>query len=143
MNDNKLKHLEMIQAIISRMGSNSFKLKGWAITIIGALYAFWFSQNNIFILCLILIVTLIFWFLDAYYLTLERSFRKLFKKVSSKMENEIDFNMDAPKVTVNQVFHSAKSWVLFLTYGVAVIITLSIFIILPFIKLLKLLLLYY
>ena len=30
--DNKIKHLEMIEAIIERMANNSFLLKGWAIT---------------------------------------------------------------------------------------------------------------
>ena len=28
----KLKHLEMIQAVITRMADNSFALKGWAST---------------------------------------------------------------------------------------------------------------
>lgn len=31
--DNKLKHLELIQGVINRMASNSFKLKGWAVTL--------------------------------------------------------------------------------------------------------------
>ena len=30
----KIRHLEMIQAVITRMASNSFMLKGWAVTLI-------------------------------------------------------------------------------------------------------------
>ena len=43
--ENKRKHLEFIQAIISRMSSNLFFLRGWTITLIGALLAL-FSKNN-------------------------------------------------------------------------------------------------
>ena len=43
--ENKRKHLEFIQAIISRMASNLFFLRGWTITLIGALLAL-FSKNN-------------------------------------------------------------------------------------------------
>ena len=34
MNENKLKHLEFIQNIITRMNSNSFVIKGWSITLV-------------------------------------------------------------------------------------------------------------
>ena len=33
-NDNKIKHLEMVQDVIKRMASNSFILKGWAVTLV-------------------------------------------------------------------------------------------------------------
>ena len=35
----KLKHLEMIQAVITRMAKNSFLLKGWSITLTAAIFA--------------------------------------------------------------------------------------------------------
>lgn len=38
-NENKLKHLEMIQGIINRMASNSFALKGWAVTLVAGIFA--------------------------------------------------------------------------------------------------------
>ena len=34
--EKKIKHLEMIQAVIVRMGNNSFLLKGWSVTLISA-----------------------------------------------------------------------------------------------------------
>jgi hypothetical protein len=39
MEEKKLKHLEFIQGVISRMASNLFLLKGWTITLIAALFA--------------------------------------------------------------------------------------------------------
>ena len=40
--EKKMKHLEMIEGVIERMGNNSFQLKGWAVTLValvGALAA--------------------------------------------------------------------------------------------------------
>ena len=39
MMDNKVNHLEMIQGVISRMASNSFALKGWAVTLVAGIFA--------------------------------------------------------------------------------------------------------
>ncbi|MEN9503463.1 MAG: hypothetical protein RI964_2748 [Pseudomonadota bacterium] len=40
MHPDRLKHLEMLQQVITRMASNSFLIKGWSITLISALLAF-------------------------------------------------------------------------------------------------------
>ena len=37
--DAKLKHLEFIQDVITRMNSNSFLLKGWCVTLMSVLFA--------------------------------------------------------------------------------------------------------
>ena len=44
--DEKLKHLEFIQNVITRMNRNSFQLKGWAITIVSAILALAASTKN-------------------------------------------------------------------------------------------------
>ena len=35
----KLAHLQLVQAVITRMGSNSFLLKAWSVTLVAALFA--------------------------------------------------------------------------------------------------------
>ena len=35
--DKKLKHLELVQSVINRMASNSFMLKGWAVTLVAGI----------------------------------------------------------------------------------------------------------
>ncbi|PEA06145.1 hypothetical protein [Bacillus cereus] len=92
-NENKHKHLEMIQGVITRMGSNSFIIKGWSVTSIGAMYAYWLAKSDYLILVLILGVVLLFWFHDAYYLYLERGFRNLYEEVQKKDDGQIDFGM--------------------------------------------------
>lgn len=37
--EKKLTHLEMIQAVITRMAGNSFARKGWAVTLVAGLFA--------------------------------------------------------------------------------------------------------
>ena len=36
MKDRVIKHLEMLQGVINRLGHNSFLIKGWSLTIIAA-----------------------------------------------------------------------------------------------------------
>ena len=37
--DKTIAHLGFIQAVITRMGTNSFLLKGWSITLVAAIFA--------------------------------------------------------------------------------------------------------
>jgi len=90
-NDNKLKHLEFIQNTITRMGSNSFMLKGWCITIVSALIAISVKESDYRLYLAAFIPTILFWILDSYYLWLEKVFRDLYKDVSKEKEDKIDF----------------------------------------------------
>lgn len=83
--EKKAKHLEFIQSSIARMNQCSFQIKGWAITVVTALLALYAASivpetgrgNNIFIYIAIA-PTVLFWFLDTYYLQQERKFRGLY-----------------------------------------------------------------
>jgi len=87
MTEEKIKHLEFIQNVITRMNTNSFQIKEWAVTLVSALLAIFAStQNNYFVLTAIL-PALVFWFLDAYYLMQERKFRGLYDDVAEVKEN--------------------------------------------------------
>lgn len=91
--DAKLKHLEFIQAAISRMATNSFLFKGWAITIAAGLSAFAAVDTKDALLAIALVSTAMFWGMDGYYLWLERAFRDLHCEVAAKPATEIDFTM--------------------------------------------------
>ena len=95
--ERKLKHLEFIQAAISRMATNSFLFKGWAITIAAALSAFASVETKTALLIIAVISTIMFWALDGYYLWLERGFIRLHNEVALKNEGEIDFSMSIDK----------------------------------------------
>ncbi len=92
-----VKHLEMTQAIINRLGSNSFLLKGWSMTIIVAamvLVARQDIQSPYIVLTLILPI-LGFWILDGYFLWQERLFRQIYDEV--RQQSDTDFKMDVVK----------------------------------------------
>lgn len=102
MNDEekKVKHLEMIEAIIERMGKNSFQLKGWAVTlvtVIGGLAAQG-TEKRFFILAFV--PTLAFWMLDAFYLQIERKYKNLYKKVQNGEANPYD--LDTQEITARK-----------------------------------------
>lgn len=42
----KIAHLGFIQAIITRMGLNSFLLKGWSVTLVAAIFALAAKQTD-------------------------------------------------------------------------------------------------
>ncbi len=93
--DKKLAHLEMIQSVITRMASNSFALKGWAVTLVAGLFALSGKDANQFYYLVTYIPIVVFWYLDAYYLCQERMYRNLYEKVRKLDEDKIDFSMNA------------------------------------------------
>jgi len=118
--ENKRKHLEFIQSIISRMAGNLFFLRGWTITLIGALLAL-FSKNNSpdYVFYFLIVVVLIFWILDGYFLSQERSYRDLYNYVRKLKEEEIDFSMDISeyqKYKKNSLIYSMFSLTLLIFY---------------------------
>ena len=82
MTAEQLKHLEFIQNVITRMNTNSFQIKAWAVTIVSALLAIFASTKNDYFVLAALFPTTVLWFLDAYYLTQERRFRGLYDDVA-------------------------------------------------------------
>lgn len=98
--ENKRCHLNMIQQIMTRMGNNSFSLKGWSVGIMIAIYAF-AGQSEHKAVVVTLIPLIVFWFLDTYYLMLERKFRELYNDVRLKKEEEIDFDMNFNNIKIS------------------------------------------
>ena len=82
MSTERIKHMEFIQNVITRMNTNSFHIKGWSIVIASALLAIYASTKDNYFFLVAVFPTLIFWFLDAYYLNQERKFRGLYNDVA-------------------------------------------------------------
>jgi len=78
MEEEKRQHLEFIQNVITRMNTNSFQIKGIAITIVSALLAVYASTPKIMLIFIGIPPTILFWFLDSYYLQQERKFRGVY-----------------------------------------------------------------
>ena len=81
--ENRRQHLEFIQSVITRMNTNSFQVKGMAVAIATALLGVYATTSNIIFIFLGIFPTLIFWFLDSYYLQQERKFRGIYNDVAN------------------------------------------------------------
>lgn len=93
MTAEQIKHLEFIQGIINRMNSNSFSIKGWTITIVSALLALYANSSNVTYIFVAIMPTILFWFIDAYYLQQERIFRALYNDIVNNNEKIKLFDM--------------------------------------------------
>lgn len=76
--DYLIKQSEMLQTIIGRMASNSLTIKQLGLTIWTTLMGFGFANKNKSLFILALLSFLLLGFLDAYYLYLEKRFRRNF-----------------------------------------------------------------
>lgn len=95
--ESKFKHLEFIQSVLNRFNGNCFLIKGWCVTLVAALFALAAKDANERYLLITYIATIVFWVLDAYYLSQERQYRQLYEEVSQRQPDQIDFNMNASR----------------------------------------------
>ena len=73
--EKKIKHLEFIQGVVNRLATNSFRMKGWSVVLIAALFAFLAREGDSTVVPIGFVPVLFFWGLDGYFLWQERLFR--------------------------------------------------------------------
>lgn len=91
----RMGHLDMIERTISRLSGHSATVKNFSLTVFIAVLTLGLSQDEPLLLCLAGLVPLLFMFIDAYYLGVERSFRALYEAV---VERPL---ADAPSIGMN------------------------------------------
>ncbi|WQX85329.1 hypothetical protein KVM54_06860 [Helicobacter pylori] len=75
-----IEELKILQGVINRMAQNSLECKKWTLALaVGVLSLKIEAISNSYGLCVLGVLLLCFWFLDAYYLTQERSFREQYQ----------------------------------------------------------------
>lgn len=92
MNEDQRKHLELIQSVITRMAGNSFLIRGWSVTLVSALFALAAKDADRSFVVVSYFPCVMFWCLDAYYLSQERKFRSLYE--SARKASSTDYSMD-------------------------------------------------
>ncbi|MFE9028848.1 hypothetical protein ACFYOA_21740 [Streptomyces iakyrus] len=98
LDEQHLKHLELLQNVIARLGNNSFLIKGWCITLSGVLVAVADRSPGRATIPVALALAVGFWLLDGYYLRQERLFRALYEKVVGDRDDPPPpFTMDAER----------------------------------------------
>jgi hypothetical protein len=95
----RIQHLEMIQAVITRLSNEGFLVKGWAITVAGAFLGFAVTKESWALALASVIPTIAFWYLDGTFLRSEWLFRALHKHVQRKTRHVKPFEMAATSET--------------------------------------------
>ena len=80
------KHLEIMQGVITRMAENSRSCKVWCVTLVAAVLVLVAQTGEPRHALIALFPTLMFYVLDAYYVMLERGFRKSYKTFVIKVQ---------------------------------------------------------
>jgi hypothetical protein len=128
--EKKVRYLEMIQSVTTRMATYSFSLKGWTVTLVAGILALSSKEADKTYLLIALLPILVFWFLDSYYLQLERTYRALFNYVRENSNAEINFEMRLSKfknvvssdrkLKYFSCFFSKTEWLFYIPTGVVV-----------------------
>ena len=121
--------LKIIQDVIKRMADNSFKIKGWTVTLI--VIALIFKSKTNLGMNIAFIPLFYFWLLDAYYLRMERIYRKIYEWTIDNRNDSNDFLFDLKPTrfedTVDSYVKTMSSMTLRIFYG-SLFILLIIFI---------------
>ncbi len=75
-----IEELKILQGVINRMAQNSLECKKWTLVLaVGVLSLKIEAISHLYGLCVLGVLLLCFWFLDAYYLTQEGLFREQYQ----------------------------------------------------------------
>jgi hypothetical protein len=99
IDNGRLKHLEIVQQVITRMASYSFFLKGWSVTLLSAILAIAVKDSLDRMIWIAFLPVSMFWMLDGYFLRQERLYRKLWDHIRAEdQDTPSDFSMDTSEV---------------------------------------------
>ena len=133
-NTNKFKHLEMIENLIERMAKNCFQLKAWTMALVALIGGLAAKDSERKFIIIAFIPIIVFWLLDTYYLRIERQYRMLYKTITAKDDDKIDFSMELSQIQNLSIQDSKKICFLNCLFSVTELIfylpiTLSLFVI--------------
>lgn len=133
--DKTVAHMNMIQGVITRLEANCFTLKALAMTMAAALLAFLGSieEPNWIYPTAVCLPVVVFWAMDAQYLRLGRSFRRLFNSVR-KHETTDPFSMNISEhlkeeKSVLRIMFSWSVALFYLSILLAFILSMTVFLV--------------
>ena len=129
INENRIRYLEATQRVIDRLSNISFILKGWAVSLVAGLMALSANDSNQGYVLIAYIPIAVFWFLDAYFLMMERQYRELFNKNTDLSEQLEQFTIKRNKGNIVIFCKALFSITMLLTYVPLVLSTLIVMII--------------
>jgi len=92
--EDRRKHLDYIQAVVTRQSAASSSAKGWLLPIVTATFGFALTQHSWALAALGMVAVVLFAYLDANYLKSEKQFRRLYNTVARSSRNVPLFTLD-------------------------------------------------
>src|SRR4051794_34188611 len=109
----------MIQAVITRLASQSTTIKGWCVTVTAALLGVSAGSTTPLVAVIAAYVVATFAVLDAYYLSLERGYRDLYRRpVAGRVE---EWSLDIDRPGWGEVGEALKTPAVALLYGASLL----------------------
>lgn len=100
------KEIDLIQACINRMAQNSFLVKGWMISLVAIIIALLPEtvEVDIRVMCIVAFsVTICFWYLDGFFLKMEKLYRRKYAWVIKNRMQTSEFAYDLDP-------HNCNTW---------------------------------
>ena len=125
--DEMHKEIDLLQSCIDRMAKNSFMIKGWFVSIYAVILALLPEKVDVRLLCVVLIVVnILFWYLDGVYLRDEKIYRRIYQwVVEARKQNDrelmyqLELNLYKNKIgTMDSVGKIMFSKSLFIFYAI-------------------------
>ncbi|ACQ79755.1 histidine triad (HIT) protein [Beutenbergia cavernae DSM 12333] len=92
--EDRRKHLDYIQAVVTRQSAASSSAKGWLLPIVTATFGFAITQHTWPLAALGMVAVVLFAYLDANYLRSEKRFRRLYDTVARSTRRVPLFTLD-------------------------------------------------
>lgn len=92
--EDRRKHLDYIQAVVTRQSAASASTKGWLLPIVTATFGFALTQYSWPLAVMGLVAIVLFAYLDANYLRSEKQFRRLYNTVARSTRKVPLFTLD-------------------------------------------------
>jgi hypothetical protein len=107
----RVKHLEMLQSLITRMAGYGASFKSYCITVTTAVIGFAFTLHRPVVAVLALLPVIAFGVADAQYLRVERRFRDVFNLVRKEGWDAMpSFDINLQSAPAQSFLSAATSW---------------------------------
>lgn len=127
LDDDRIRHLEMLQGAISRMAGAAAAIKNLSLVIAAGALAFLATSKEPWIAFYAAMLMVAFWFLDARYLQQEKWFRDMFDQERRIDASEAASFVMTPSKEIREktsIWYGIKSWSTWGLYGPVILFLL-------------------
>jgi hypothetical protein len=105
----KKHHIDLVEAQILRMSENSKQMKTWCIALVSGIIGIYVQIGNSSLLWIGFAIILLFAWMDAYYLLIERQFRCIYNDIVG-VENEGENRQSIPPYGMPRRMYKKGFW---------------------------------